>query len=155
MPRVINETKTDFYQTCTLWCFSFTIEEEHDFMWGESLGDSSVQSRLWIVDYTMGVAVVWVVVRHPLLVLLTLLNDIADTLLFIFCDTGANFNNNNNDNNNNNNNNNNFTLLSFLEFFLGYLKALAASTELRLNLCICPLWHRLDANTRARPSASD
>ena len=49
------------------------------------------------------------------------------------------------------NDNNNVTLLLFLEFFLWYSKAPMAATEQHLNLCVCPLWHRWDMNTR--PSA--
>ena len=42
-----------------------------------------------------------------------------------------------------------FSLLPFLEFVLEYSKAPMAATEQRLNLnvCVCPLWHRRDANT--------
>ena len=40
------------------------------------------------------------------------------------------------------------SLLPVLDFFLGYSKAPAEAEEQRLNLCVCPLWHKGGANTR-------
>ena len=39
------------------------------------------------------------------------------------------------------------SFLPFLEYFLGYFKALMAADEQCLNLCVCPLWHRRGTNT--------